>query len=367
MTFTIPAFIAEAGGPYTGTKCNPVSFSGNATGGCGEPYTYSWTYGDGGSGTGQNPIYQYTNNGTYTTTLNIKDSQGNTASDTASVTISTPTLVAYANGLYEGYTGMSIDFEGNAIGGCTPYSYSWKFGDNQSSTQQNPTHTYSKPGVYTVILTVTDNNSDTDVDTTTATILSSNLDVDAGGPYYGEVDLSIQFTGSAFGGTSPYSYSWDFDDSDGIQVDSTLQSPTFIYGIPGVYNVTLTVTDDNGKTDTDTTTATIDEEPPEDIIPPTVEIIKPLNGLYFDNNRILPIGITFIVGGIDIQVNATDEGSGIGRVEFYLDNVLQGLDHTAPYSWSWNVFSFGQHNLRVIAYDNARNTRSEEIMVWKFF
>ncbi|MCJ7572275.1 MAG: PKD domain-containing protein [Candidatus Thermoplasmatota archaeon] len=262
MTFTIPAFIAEAGGLYTGTKSNPVSFSGNATGGC-SPYTYSWTFGDGGSGTGQNPTHQYTNNGNYAATLKIKDSQGNTASDTTSVTISTPTLIANANGPYNGYTGMSIDFTGSATGGCTPYTYSWKFGDNQSSTQQNPTHTYSKPGVYTMILTVTDNNSDTDIDITSVTILASGLDVDTGGPYYGEVDVPIQFTGGAFGGTSPYSYSWDFDDSDGIQVDSTLQNPTFIYGIPGVYNVTLTVTDDNGKTDDDRTTAFVYQSMPD--------------------------------------------------------------------------------------------------------
>ncbi|MCJ7570580.1 MAG: PKD domain-containing protein, partial [Candidatus Thermoplasmatota archaeon] len=47
------------------------------------------------------------------------------------------------------------------------------------------------------------------------------------------------------------------DDSDGIQTDSTLQNPTFTYDTVGAYNVTLTVMDDNGKTDNDKTTATV--------------------------------------------------------------------------------------------------------------
>jgi len=346
VTITTPALVAEAGGPYTGTICNAISFSGSASGGC-TPYSYSWAFGDGGSGSGQNPTHQYTADGSYTATVTVTDNKGSTDTDTASVTISTPTLVAEANGPYNGYTGIPIDFEGSATGGCTPYTYSWNFGDGGTSNQQNPTHSYSSTGVFTVTLTVTDNKGYNDVDTTTATILASGLDVDAGGPYYGEVnvpiqfngvaskgtppysyqwnfgdggtsnqqnpthaysepssqegyqvallatdskgvngydythayvsgdieeptanangpyqgkvDETIQFTGSVFGGTTPYSYSWDFDDNDGIQVDSTLQNPTFIYGIPGVYNVTLTVTDDNGKTDDDKTTATISE------------------------------------------------------------------------------------------------------------
>ena len=325
VTITTPALVAEAGGPYTGTICNAVSFSGSATGGC-TPYTYSWAFGDGGSGSGQNPTHQYTSDGSYTATLTVTDNKGITDTDTASVTISTTTLVADANGPYSACTSISINFEGSASGGCTPYTYSWAFGDGGSSNQQNPTHAYANAGEYTVTLTVTDNKGQTDVDTTTATIITCDINVDAGGPYYGDVDapiqfqvglcrwwtppyyyqwsfgdgstseiqnpthtysepsppegykvvlyvtdskgtsgqdqtrayvtgdlianaggpyygelgVPIQFTGSASGGTIPYSYSWDFDKSDGIQTDSTLQNPTYTYDILGTYTVTLT-------------------------------------------------------------------------------------------------------------------------------
>ena len=346
VTISTPAVVADAGGPYSGTICNPISFTGSASGGC-TPYSYSWTFGDGDSGSGQFPSHQYSSDGSYTATVTVTDSKGSVDTDTASVTITTPALVADANGPYDGYTGKSISFIGSATGGCTPYSYSWTFGDGGTSDQQNPTHTYSTADLYTVTLTITDSKSTSDVDTTTATIVASDLDVDAGGPYYGEVNVpiqfygnaaagtspysyqwsfgdgststmqnpthaysepssqggyqvtlyvtdsiglkgwgytsayvtgdideptadaggpyqgtvggAIQFTGSAFGGTSPYSFSWDFDDADGIQVDSTLQNPTYTYNSPGVYTVTLMVTDDDGKTDDDTATVTISE------------------------------------------------------------------------------------------------------------
>ncbi len=133
---------------------------------------------------------------------------------------------------------------------------------------QNPTHAYSEPSSqdgYQVTLFVSDSQG-LDGWAYTSAYVTGDIEeptANAGGPYQGNIGEAIQFTGSAFGGTQPYSYSWDFDDSDGIQVDSTLQNPTFIYGIAGVYDVTLTVTDDNGKTDDDTTTATIYESMPD--------------------------------------------------------------------------------------------------------
>ena len=75
----------------------------------------------------------------------------------------------------------------------------------------------------------------------------------AGGPYTGEVNENIQFTGSAFGGTAPYTWAWTFGDGG----TATTQNPTHAYTTAGVYNVTLTVTDSASGTDTDTTTATI--------------------------------------------------------------------------------------------------------------
>jgi hypothetical protein len=85
---------------------------------------------------------------------------------------------------------------------------------------------------------------------------------DAGGPYSGDTDEDIQFTGFASGGTEPYTWAWDFGDSG----TATTQNPTHAYTAPGVYNVTLTVTDAVQTIVTDTATATITEVQEEPII-----------------------------------------------------------------------------------------------------
>jgi PKD domain len=75
-----------------------------------------------------------------------------------------PTLAvyeAYASNI--GSVGESIQFNGSVepLTGQPPYTYHWDFGDQGSSTQLNPTHTYKKAGVYTYTFTVTDNGDAT--------------------------------------------------------------------------------------------------------------------------------------------------------------------------------------------------------------
>lgn len=81
----------DAGGPYAGATGASISFSGSASGGT-EPYTYAWTFGDGGTATGQNPTHAYTAAGTYTVTLTVTDAASGTATDTAVATITGPTI-----------------------------------------------------------------------------------------------------------------------------------------------------------------------------------------------------------------------------------------------------------------------------------
>jgi PKD repeat protein len=64
---------------------------------------------------------------------------------------------AYASNI--GNVGESIQFNGSVepLTGQPPYTYHWNFGDQSSSTQLNPTHTYTKAGDYTYTFTITDN------------------------------------------------------------------------------------------------------------------------------------------------------------------------------------------------------------------
>ncbi len=62
------------------------------------------------------------------------------------------------------FTGSGTDSDGNIV------SYYWDFGDDKTSSEQNPTHTYNTTGEYEVKLTVTDDDGATDIDTIIITV-----------------------------------------------------------------------------------------------------------------------------------------------------------------------------------------------------
>jgi PKD repeat protein len=188
------------------------------------------------------------------------------------------------------------------------------------------------------------------------------MSIDAGGPYTGEVGDDINFSGYAYFGTPPYTYEWDFGNGE----SSTEKNPTHAYENAGNYIVTLTVTDDEGSTANDTTTATITEK---DTIPPTIQLTCPERAFYICNKKVMPFLTTIIVGSINIEVQASDYESGIDCVEFYIDNELKKTDNLAPYSWMWNEhtpFRF-RHTIKAVAYDTSGNSAVKEADVWKFF
>ncbi len=85
---------------------------------------------------------------------------------------------------------------------------------------------------------------------------------DAGGPYTGEINQAVSFTGFASGGTEPYTWAWTFGDGG----TATIQNPTHTYTAPGVYNVSLTVTDAAMTSVSDQSTATVTEPQLEPVL-----------------------------------------------------------------------------------------------------
>lgn len=167
--------------------------------------------------------------------------------------------VANANGPYAGSVNNPVSFSssGSSDPDGTIVSYSWSFGDGSNSSNANPTHTYTSAGTYNVALTVTDDFGDSGSSSTTVTIAVGNAPpvANANGPYSGTEGNAVAFDGSASNDPdgSIISYSWDFGDgSTGIGATTT-----HTYSTAGTYNVTLTVLDDSGATDSAGTTATI--------------------------------------------------------------------------------------------------------------
>jgi len=159
--------------------------------------------------------------------------------------------VSDPNGPYTGTEGVPLSFNGS--GSYDPdgtiVSYAWNFGDGNTSTVVNPTHTYAQNGTYTVTLTVTDNEGATDTSTTTATIADTEPNADfTGTPTSGPEPLTVAFTDASTSYDGIVAWAWDFGDGN----TSTEQNPTHVYAEAGLYTVSLTVYEADGDSDTET-------------------------------------------------------------------------------------------------------------------
>ena len=104
-----------------------------------------------------------------------------------------------------------------------------------------------------------------------------------------------------------------------------------------------------------------------DDIPPCVKIIRPGRAVYLFNHEIIRFPVTLVIGYVEIEIKAVDNETGISHVEIYVDSVMKANLSSEPFTWRWSDIMFGIHTIKVIAYDNNRNTAEDSIIVWKFF
>ncbi len=133
-----------------------VSFSSSVSGGT-PPYTYAWSFGDGGVSSNPNPTHAYASPGTYAMGLVVIDHEGTVAHAGVSINVQIPPLNAAASAnRTSGTAPLTVTFGVTVSGGLPPYGYRWDFDDRNLSFEGNPTHTFDRAGTYTVKVTVTD-------------------------------------------------------------------------------------------------------------------------------------------------------------------------------------------------------------------
>ena len=121
---------------------------------------WAWTFGDGGTSSGQSPVHTYAAAGSYSVTETVTDAaNGKTSSMTQTVTVTAPpppggTPEAAFTVRTLGLTATFTD--GSSDAGGTLGAWAWTFGDGSTSTTESPVHTYAAAGSYPVTLTVTD-------------------------------------------------------------------------------------------------------------------------------------------------------------------------------------------------------------------
>ena len=157
-------------------------------------------------------------------------------------------------------SGLSVSFSGAGSTDTdgTIAGYSWNYGDNTAAgTGATPSHTYAAGGTYTVTLTVTDDDGATDTTTRQVTVSSVNLTPTAviGNPTINELAVTLNGADSTDPDGAITGYSWNYGDNTATGTGVTTNHT---YAAGGTYTVTLTVTDDEGATDSATRQVTVD-------------------------------------------------------------------------------------------------------------
>ena len=282
MGLTVPLNqppVVTTTGPYQGTNGVPTAVNGSATDADGTIVSYEWDCdGDGvfeigPQATAAATCPAITTAGVYTISLRATDDGGGITTESTTITIPSLPPVANAGGPYSGNIGQPVALSGN--GSSDPdgsiATYEWDC-DNDGTYDMSTTSvtggqcTFSASGTYTVALQVTDNTGATDTDTATVVI---NIDpvADAGGPYTPNVN-AVQFlngSGSSDADGLVTVYEWDCTSDgtyDSVSVSATGGNCTWT--TPGVYTLTLRITDNNGAQTTATTTVTVNGPPVAD-------------------------------------------------------------------------------------------------------
>jgi PKD repeat protein len=245
-------------GPATGftvsTSCVNITsiFTDTSSISSGTITSYSWSFGDPGSGlnnasSSQNPTHTYYTAGIYTVSLTTTSNNGCSNSSVKTLTISaTPavsfTASAVCQGVFTQFSDSSTIATGNTIS-----SWIWNFGDGSpADSAQNPAHIYTNGGNYNVILSVTSTSGCVGKDT--VTILVNPLPVaNFSAPYVCLGSVTPFTNQSTISSGTIASYSWDFGNFTPV-IHS--QSPNYVYVSAGTFNVSLIVVSAAGCSDT---------------------------------------------------------------------------------------------------------------------
>ncbi len=197
--------------------------------------SWLWDFGDGTTGNVRNPSHTYTSAGNYNVTLRVTTVSG------CSKTLTKNNYIHASNGVIANFTNtlptgcslpVTISFTNTSSGSGT-LSYLWDFGDGFTSTLQNPTHTYTTQGSFSVSLRVTSSTGCITTITKPNAVVINFIRASFMSPASSCINDAVTFTNTST--PTPTSVLWDFGDG----TTSTTLNPVKTYTATGSYTVKL--------------------------------------------------------------------------------------------------------------------------------
>jgi len=321
----------------------------------GSPTAWHWDFGDGTTSNEQSPTHIYNQTGAYNVALTVSN---DLASDTAvqyrCVIVNTVPVANFTANATAGRTPFTVQFTDQSTGAD---GYQWQFGDGTTSTEQNPGHTYTHPGTYTVTEVVSGVNYGSVsmqkqgyITVTDPPTVGFSANVTAG-----LSPLAVQFNESVNG--SVQYYYWQFGDG-GTSFD---RNPVHLYDTAGKYTVSLYAIGPNGtevKTVDDcinvttpvvptattpapvnTTTVPTTPAPTNTTVAPTVTTVTPTvtAGIPYNGPQTIPGTLQaedYDLGGEGIAYHDTTTGNEGGAYrQDDVDIEVLDTDHSPNIGW----------------------------------
>lgn len=295
---------------------NPVpEFSANVTTGCaplavqftdqttGNPTFWNWDLGNGQLSTLQNPSTTYTTPGVYTVTLVVRNANGiNSITKTNYIVVNPSPTARFTANITTACLPATIQFTDLSVPNAgTIVQWDWDFGDGNTSNQQNPQHTYTTTGFYTVYLRVTTSTGCSNlagIGNYIRVVSGVTADFDFTPPATCRPPFAVNFR-NLTSGPGTLTYNWDF----GNTTASTAKDPVATYLAPGTYNITLNATSQYGCAASVQKSLTIPATSTSFTSPDSVCLNTPVN---FQNSSTNPVSTLWDFGNGSSSTNLND-------------------------------------------------------------
>jgi gliding motility-associated-like protein len=224
-----------SGTPQSGCFPLPAQFTDLSFPGSGTIASWQWDFGDGVFSTDQNPQHTFFSAGNFNVSLRVTNNFGCINS------ITNPQYIQISGGVVAGFTNTSpgtcnqpatINFSSTSTG-TGVLSYQWQFGDGSTSALENPSHTYSTLGSYTVGLIVFNTNGCSDTIIKPNLLTFGKVQADFSAPAIVCQGSSVKFLNTS--NPPPSGAKWDFGDG----TSSNSISPVKVFANTGNYNVKM--------------------------------------------------------------------------------------------------------------------------------